>query len=285
VLHVAKVFFTVAEPIPLAVWSGMYLYREILNLFELHGVYFDHSARKPFYLSPILLNSSEGSAKRDRVMYINTGVLRPDRVYWFRFSTTRTELVNLLRSSIASGIISGLRAIAIEESIIDPWNIHLALPDGGRRKEDLYLVNVELVFAPTLFRYHKRTRSRYWERDVLHPSPTRFIRSLARDIYEIWGIDLRRWVNKISGEVFLDRIRIEKLYIGRGSDGRDRYIKSFTAKASLVFEVSATQLPILLNMLQLLEAVGVGKNRAIGLGFVSVINIEVEEVSKPDSIT
>jgi len=276
-LYVAKVFFTVTKPIPLAVWSGMYLYRELLNIFELHGVHFDHSARKPFYLSPILLSQSERSVERGRDMYINTGILEPGKVYWFRFSTTKVELIDLLRASITS-TSNSLQIITIEESIIDSWNSLPLLLDGEGKREGLYLVIADLRFAPTLFRYRKRTRSKYLERDVPYPSPTRFILSLARDICEIWGVDLRREVKKIEAEVIPDRIITKKLYIGRGSDGINRYIKSFSGRAILIFEVPASLLSLLLNMLQLSEAVGVGKNRALGLGFVSVINVEVEEI-------
>jgi len=261
ILYTAKVFFASAKPVPLAVWSGMYLYRELLNLFESQGVRFNHSARKPFYLSPILADGKN-------LRYIVTGALEPGEVYWFRFSTASVELVDLFRASAASGGLGDLRVVRIEETVIDSWGT------AGSREEGLYLVRAELRFAPTLFRFRGHS--------VLYPSPARFFLSLARDIYEVWGVDLLRESIRISmgTDVASMSIRTERLYIGRDAGGRERYVEGFAGRAVFVSAVPAARLPLVLSLLRLSEAVGVGKNRALGLGFVSVANVEVKRVSK-----
>jgi len=155
----------------------------------------------------------------------------------------------------------------MEETVIDSWNAAEAGEEG------LYLVRAELRFAPTLFKY--------WRYRVLHPSPTRFLLSLAKDVYEIWGADLRRSLGKVKSEVLSHSVRTERLYIGRGAgNGRERYIECFAGDATFVFETPATVVPVLLSLLRLSGAIGVGKNRPLGLGFVSVANVEVEKVSK-----
>jgi len=239
----------------------MYLYRELLNLFESQGVQFDHSSRKPFYLSPIFVDGRN-------IRYVNAGILEPGEVYWFKFSTASTELADIFRTSVASGGLGGLRIARIEEAAIDSWGT------TGSREEGLHLVRAELRFAPTLFRFRGHS--------VLYPSPARFFLSLARDVYEVWGVDLLRESIRISTgtDVASMSIRTERLYIGRDAGGRERYMDGFAGKAVFVSAVPSTRLPLLLSLLRLSEVVGVGKNRALGLGFVSVANVEMKRISK-----
>jgi len=268
VLYVARVFFEPAKPIPLAVWSGMYLYRELLNLFESQGVRFDHSSRKPFYLSPIFVGGRG-------LKYITSGILEPGKTYWFRFATADLDLASTFRTLVASGGLGDLRAFRIEESMMNSWssnNRSSVYSNSG----DKYHVVATLRFAPTVFKFEGN--------EAFSPSKDRFLASVARDIDEIWGTNIEAIAKEIAQrtEVLDSSVKKLRLSIGRGANG-DRAMKAFAGTAVYLFALSPNEVGLVLDMLKLSEAIGVGKSRTLGFGFVSVEKVEVHRVPKPNS--
>ncbi|ADM27735.1 Protein of unknown function DUF2276 [Ignisphaera aggregans DSM 17230] len=258
-LYTARVYFTPMKLIPLAVWSGMYLYRELLNLFEAYGARFEHRNRKPFYLSPIF--SDDGK-------FITSGMLEPDKIYMFRFSTIDSMLIDIFRTALGNNMNNNpiFRIVRIEESVFNS-------PILGQRDVDgKYMARIELKFAPTVFKYRGL--------EILYPSPTRFFLSIARDLYDIFNVNLRKdTINIIMNtEIASQKINIVKIYIGKSSNNAERHIKTFSGKATYVVLLHGERVPILNIFLRLAEMVGVGKNRSIGLGHVDILSIDVKKL-------
>ncbi|MET1101039.1 MAG: CRISPR system precrRNA processing endoribonuclease RAMP protein Cas6 [Pyrodictiaceae archaeon] len=251
--------FTVRRPIPVAVWSGMYLYRELLTMLEHYGVKFHHRGVKPFTISPIL--------DADGVEYMDTGILEPGEAYRFRFSTADLHLLEAFRRAIGGGN-DYLDVIRVGIRKVD-----LATNQGKTPRRSKYLATVRLRFLPTLFKFRSF--------EVLYPSPHRFLLSVLRDFYRITGTDLRALLQRVmlETELILDKTRVFRLCIGRDGSGRERCLRAFRGEAVYAILIKGDYLHFITKLFELAGALGVGKNRSIGLGHVDIIGMKVKELS------
>jgi CRISPR-associated endoribonuclease Cas6 len=247
--------FTVGKPIAVAVWSGIYLYKELISLLERHGIVFDHKKEKPFTLSPILDDNSE------RCVY--TGILEPERIYKFRFSTHTPLLIDGLREAIKDAD-DKFQVIRITQRKLD-----LTIT-GDPSCQDHYLVKAKIRFYPTLFKFRSF--------EVLYPSPRRFFASLLRDTYRVAGLNLRVLLHLAEVELVEDKTKVKKLYIGRNASSSERHVKTFSGEAAYAIFVEGAHLQTIIKLLDLAGMLGVGKNRSIGLGHVNVVNVKVEKM-------
>lgn len=253
-IYRVDVFFMTMKSVPLVVWSGMYLYRELLKLFEQNDISFIHKSWKPFTISPII--------EADSGKFINIGVLEPNKIYRFRFSTVDPSLFNIFKRAVHENQ-NLFNVIRIEARYIDP---SISLENS---ETDRYIVLINIIFAPTLFKFHGSS--------ILYPSPQRFFMSTLKDLYMVTGADLRKHLRKLflNLEITSHRIRMAKLYIGKNDKDRIRYTKAFYGKATYLAVATHNHVQFINLLLNMAQSLGVGKSRAIGLGNVEIISTEI----------
>ncbi|MEM4844618.1 MAG: CRISPR-associated endoribonuclease Cas6 [Ignisphaera sp.] len=257
-IYSVDVYFTVKNFIPLYVWNGMYLYKELLRMFEEVGLSFNHRARKPFTISPIVDIDD---------MYVD--VLEPDKVYRFRFSTLNIELLEVFRKALYENQ-DIFNVIRMEVGSIDLSTHSLFFRLSTQSESTRCLAFIDIRFLPTLFKFHGHV--------VLYPSPQRFIASVLRDLYLATGVDLRKQLEYFvhNFEIISYRTRIAKLYIGKNNGNIDRYVRAFYGKVRYIAVVEQNNIELLNLLLNIAKNLGVGKNRAIGLGDIRIINIDIK---------
>ncbi|MEM4584284.1 MAG: CRISPR system precrRNA processing endoribonuclease RAMP protein Cas6 [Ignisphaera sp.] len=257
-IYSVDVYFTVKNSIPLYVWNGMYLYKELLRMFEEMGLSFNHRARKPFTISPIVDID-------DR--YVD--VLEPDKVYRFRFSTLNIRLFEVFRKALHENQ-DIFNVIRMEVGSVDLSTHSLSFRLSTQSKSTRCLVLIDIRFLPTLFKFHGHA--------VLYPSPQRFLASILRDLYLATGIDLRKQLKHFvyNFEIISYRTRITKLYIGKSDKNIDRYVRTFYGKVRYIAVVEQNNIQLLNLLLNIARNLGVGKNRAIGLGDIRITNINIK---------
>jgi len=253
-VYSAWIYFTPRFDIPLAVWGGIYLHKLVLGLLEKKQTFFNHYAQKPFMLSPIMKNSS----------CIGHGMLLKDDVYMFRITTLSQSVLRMLIEALYQSSEIPIVPIRIESKILK-----LEIPSTNRNSNKKLLIELKLRFYPTMFKFRGYT--------VLYPSPMRLLTSAVRDLHMARKIDLRPILRKVflNVELISYNTKIQKLYIGKDMNGRDRYLRAFQGEASFIIVAEGHKLPLLNMLLEITKHCGVGKNRSIGLGYVEVVKQSV----------
>jgi len=257
-IYTTWVRFTPKHDIPLAVWSGIYLHKLILDLLEKDGVVFEHNAPKPFMISPILKSNG----------YVDRGVLAKGEVYAFKVTTIGREVYKSLIEALYESDEAPIAPISVESRAVK-----LEAPPAGSGNEKGFLVELKLKFYPTVFKFRGHI--------VPYPSPIRLLLSVARDMYVISKMDLRSALRGIMSNVELVsyNTKLCKLYIGKDAAGRERYVQALQGVATYIFfALRRRWLPIIEMLLEVAMCCGVGKNRSIGLGHVEILKYNVTKI-------
>ena len=252
-------------------WCGRFLSRLVGEVLEGVGVRVPHGAEvKPFSISPIF-------DVNDRV----AGRLVPGDAYWFRASFMCNmvdcgRVVNaFVRDSYALSSGGVVRVFGVEVS-----ELRLNSNAGGRA-----VVNWGVRFWPTVFTF----RSRY----VAWPSPARFLSSAARSLVSlihgssivlskdggklsgvINGVDVKDFIKDLVFNTEVVGFRVRRLRVDLGGG---RVMPAFRGVAEYV---TYTDNVSLFNaLLDVAEFLGVGKNRALGLGFIKILHRDVKPLA------
>ncbi|ADN51062.1 Protein of unknown function DUF2276 [Vulcanisaeta distributa DSM 14429] len=266
-------YFSVDYPLKFGSWSGRFVNRVVSEVLEGVGIKVPHNAReKPFTVTPILDLESNV-----------VGELIPGNQYWFR--------VSLFCSEVDCGsVVDAFTKPTLRLSTGMALNVVKASVAGGelslQGSDYRAVVRWRVRFWPTSFIF----RSHY----VTWPSPARFLSSagltLARVLRGvdllvgrgseslvgvIGGVDLKGFVRDLvfNTEVLGMRVRRLVLNLGRG-----RRVPAFEGVAEYV---TYTDRPSLFRLLlDVVNAYGVGKNRALGLGYVVADVVDIKRLSR-----
>lgn len=258
-VYSARIFFSVGRPIPLIVWSGMYLYRLILQVLESNGLSLLHSEPKPFSISPIYVVHDSGEQR-----FIDRGVLNPGDLYTFRFSSLDREVFEQVVKVFASSKVEVFDVVRVEQTLFTiPININ-CVEDPS--KSTLIIM---VRFSPTIFKF--------WGHEVLYPSPIRFTRSIMKYLQTAIGLDISKCFGDLTRTIELinSNIRIDRFPIGKDSFNKDRVVTAFYGLAKYAVVISNSFVDVFKDyILKFAKLTGVGKNRSIGFGDITEISIE-----------
>ena len=265
-----SVTFTVDYPITFSTWVGRFVNRIVNEVLGDLGFNVPHSAReKPFTASPVL----DGG----RVV----GRLIPGRVYFFRVSFI-CSLIDCSRA--VDGFVKPEIRLSTGEVLRvigrDVRELGITVGVGGSRS----VITWDVRYWPTTFIF----RSHY----ITWPSSARFLSSAAQTLSRLLKggealidkngetlagilneVDLKGFVKELTfnTEVIEARVRELDLNLGRG-----RRVPAFEGVAKYV---TYTERPGLFRLLlDIANAYGVGKNRALGLGYVSAEVVEQRQL-------
>ncbi|ADY01595.1 CRISPR-associated protein Cas6 [Vulcanisaeta moutnovskia 768-28] len=261
------IYFSIEHPIRFRTWNGRFVNRVINETLESINVKVQHGAReKPFTSTPIL-------DLKNAVV----NVLSPGNHYWFRVSLFCNEVdcpgaIEAFTSpmfQLSTGEVLNIIKINLNNS-------ELISKDHGENEDIRAVIHWRVRFWPTSFIF----RSQY----VTWPSPARFFSSAALTLVRVLrgsnaliskggepliGIindaDFKGFVKDLVFNTEVLSMRVRRLMINLG---RGRRLPAFNGVAEYV---TYTDRPGLFRLLlDVANAYGVGKNRALGLGYVNV---------------
>jgi len=261
--------FTVDWEVRLRTWGGRFLNRLVGEVLENAGVRTPHNGAKPYAISPIL---DLGGRIVNRLV--------PGTTYWFRASfmcnmvDCNGVVSAFVRDSYRLGsgeVVRVLRVRAREFRLGGITN------DGGSSSNNnRSIIEWSVEYYPTVFPFAHHY--------ITYPSPGRFFASTARTLAQLLrntevtldgggelynatinNINIKGLVMDLALNTEATRYRVRRLRVNLGGG---RVMPAFRGAAEYV---TYTENVGLFNaLLDIAEFFGVGKNRALGLGFVRI---------------
>jgi hypothetical protein len=260
--------FTVDWEVRLRTWGGRFLNRLVGEVLENAGVRIPHNGAKPYAISPIL---DPGGRIVNRLV--------PGTTYWFRASFM-CNMVDcngvvgaFVRDSYRLGSGEVVRVLRVRAR---EFRLGGIANDSGSNNNNRSIIEWGVEYYPTVFPF-----ARHY---ITYPSPGRFFASTARTLAQLLkntevtldgggglynaiinNIDTRGFVKDLVLNTEIVGFRVRRLRVGLGGG---RVMPAFYGTAEYITQ---TTNPSLLNtLLDVAEFFGVGKNRALGFGFVRV---------------
>lgn len=258
--------FTVDWEVRLRTWGGRFLNRLVGEVLENAGVRIPHNGAKPYTISPIL---DPGGRIVNRLV--------PGTTYWFRASFM-CNMIDcdgvvgaFVRDSYRLGSGEVVRVLRVRAREFRP-----SLNGGSSSNNNRSIIEWGVEYYPTVFPF-----ARHY---ITHPSPARFLTSATKTLAQLLrntevtldgggelynaiinNIDTRGFVKDLVLNTEIVGFRVRRLRVGLGGG---RVMPAFYGTAEYV---TVTENISLFNaLLNVAEFFGVGKNRALGLGFVRV---------------
>jgi hypothetical protein len=266
-----SITFTVDWEVRLKTWGGRFLSRLVSEALEGVGIRIPHNGAKPYTISPIL-NASGRVVNR----------LVPGVVYWFRASFL-CGLVDcdgvvsaFVRDSyrLGSGEVVRVLRVGVREF---RFGGGIANDGGGSNNtSNRSIIEWKVTYYPTVFPFAHHY--------ITYPSPARFLSSAARSLVDLvrgsevvldrggdWlggvvsNINIKGFVRDVVFNTEVVGFRVRRLRVDLGGG---RVMPAFSGVAEYV---TYTENVGLFNaLLNVAEFFGVGKNRALGFGFVKI---------------
>ncbi|MGC8571043.1 MAG: CRISPR system precrRNA processing endoribonuclease RAMP protein Cas6 [Caldivirga sp.] len=268
-----SVTFTVDYPITFNTWVGRFVNRIVSEVLEGVGYRVSHASVKPFTTSPIL-------DLGDRVVRS----LAPGSVYRFRVSLFCNEVDcgrvvdGFTRPEVKLSSGEVLRVIRVNVG-----EVSLNVNQSG---DSPTVIRWGVRYWPTLFIF----RSYY----ITWPSPARFLASSAQTLSRLiegsriniihgdrallglaGDVDLRQFVKDLMFNTDVIRVKVRGLRLNLGGG---RWVRAFSGHAEYVTYTEKTSL--FKALLNVANAYGVGKDRALGLGYVNVDATEEKVIKR-----
>ena len=260
--------FAVDWEVELSTWCGRFLNRLVGEALEGVGIKIPHNGAKPYSISPILDVNGH---------VVNR--LVPGSTYWFRasFMCNMIDCNAVVSAFVRDGYVLSSGEV-VRVLSVGARELKLNNDVGGRA-----VVNWGVEFWPTVFTF----RSRY----ITWPSPARFLSSAARSLVGLvrgsevvldrggdWlggvinNVDVKGFVRDVVFNTEVVGFRVRRLRVGLGGG---RVMPAFSGVAEYV---TYTENVGLFNaLLNVAEFFGVGKNRALGLGFVRITHRVIKQ--------
>jgi hypothetical protein len=265
--------FTVDWEVRLKTWGGRFLNKLVGEVLEGAGVKVSHNEGKPFSISPVLDMNGRIANK-----------LAPGSVYWFRASfmcnavDCDTVTSAFIRDSykLSSGEVIRILNVGFYE--FEPNN------SGANSRS---IIEWSVTYYPTVFPFMHHY--------ILHPSPARFFASTAKTLAQLLkgtevvldkdgeliggainSINTKDLIKDLVFNTELIDFKINKLRI---SLGRGRSTLAFYGTAEYVTETE--NISLFNTLLDIAEFFGVGKNKALGFGFVKITQ---RNIKKPEIV-
>ncbi len=260
-----SITFTVDWEARLRTWNGRFLNRLVGEALENAGVRIPHNGPKPYAISPIL-------GPNGRIV----NRLVPGATYWFRASF----MCNMIDCNAAtSAFIRDSYRLSSGEVVrvlrVRAREFRLSL-NGGSSNNNRSIIKWGVEYYPTVFPF-----ARHY---ITHPSPARFLTSAAKTLAQLLrntevaldgggelysaiinNIDTRGFVKDLVLNTEVTRYRVRRLRVDLGGG---RVMPAFYGTAEYVTYTGNVDL--FNALLDIAEFFGVGKNRALGLGFVRI---------------
>jgi hypothetical protein len=258
-----EINFTVDWEVRLKTWGGRFLNRLVGEVLENAGARIPHNGVKPYMISPIL---NAGGRVVNRLV--------PGTTYWFRASfmcnmiDCNGVVGAFVRDSYRLGSGEVVRVLRVRAREFRLSN------DGGSSNNNRSIIEWGVEYYPTVFPFVHHY--------ITYPSPGRFFTSTARTLAQLFkntevtldgggglynaiinNIDTRGFAKDLILNTEIVGFRVRRLRVNLGGG---RVMPAFYGTA--VYITQTTNPSLLNTLLDVAEFFGVGKNRALGLGFV-----------------
>jgi len=262
------VYTVTAETVPdrrfaITAWSGSFALRVLYDVLRRRGFSYGRRERKPFVAEPVRVNG-EVALTGVYLSSVSKPVPHPN-LCWkeveagsplsFTYHFADAGLVRLFVEAFAEDPVVEEPACKLSLASISVVQRELPEPAPGGRLE---LFKVRFL-TPTSFMFYGR--------DVLYPSPVRFMLSALKGYSTATGVDAKHAVDglvKTVEAVGAPRFKRFLVDIGEG-----RLVPAFTGEVTLALHASR-DMPLLLAALKAAELLGVGISRTLGFGRVLV---------------
>jgi len=264
-----EINFTVDWEVRLKTWGGRFLNRLVGEALEGVGVKIPHNGDKPYTISPIL-------DARGRVV----NRLVPGSAYWFRASfmcnTVDCGAVTsaFVRDAYVLGSGEVVRVLRVRAR---GFRLGGSIANGGSsNNNNRSIIEWGVKYYPTVFPF-----ARHY---ITHPSPARFLASATKTLAQLLrgvevvldggnnmynavinNIDVKGFMRDLTLNTELINHRVRRMRINLGGG---RHVPAFSGVAEYITQ--ATNPSLLNTLLDVAEFFGVGKDRALGLGFIRI---------------
>jgi hypothetical protein len=270
-----EVDFTVDWEVRLRTWGGRFLNRLVGEVLENAGVRIPHNGGKPYTISPIFNNN-------DRIV----NRLVPGGSYWFRASL----MCNLIDCNIATSafirdayVLGSGEVVRVLRVRVREFRLGGITNGGGNNNiNNRSIIKWGVKYYPTVFPF-----ARHY---ITHPSPARFFASATKTLARLLrgvevtldgggglynavinNIDTGGFVKDLVLNTELINYRIRRVRVDLGGG---RYVSAFSGVAEYVTYTG--NVGLFNALLDVAGFFGVGKNRALGLGFVKITHRDVK---------
>jgi hypothetical protein len=264
-----EISFTVDWEVRLKTWSGRFLSRLVGEALENAGVRIPHNGSKPYTISPIL---DPGGRIVNRLV--------PGTTYWFRasFMCNMIDCDGVVSAFVRDAYVLGSgEVVRVLRVSVREFRLGGGITnDGGNNTSNRSIIEWKVMYYPTVFPFAHHY--------ITYPSPARLLSSVARTLaYLVQGSEVvldrgGDWLGGVVGSINIKGFvrdlvfntevvgfRVRRLRVDLGGG---RVMPAFRGVAEYV---TVTENISLFNaLLDVAGFFGVGKNRALGLGFVRV---------------
>ncbi len=263
-------FDVVDRPLIISAWSGSFLLKIIYEIFHRVGIDFEKRKSKPFVIEPpirdgkyiisgIYSKSREGFSQTSETFHIMEPGSRFDCIiYIFDEGITQRFTEALLMESFVK-----LPATLLQISSISVEEIELPRPIYDNLNDIKSRISAHICvefLSPTCFMLQGN--------DVLYPSPSRLMYSIAKRFYEITKINLKDICDQAYKIFDIHRIRdLRVIYV---DIGEGRKVPAFMGKVIYAVAGKPSIVSLMLQLLKVGEILGVGVSRSLGFGRISV---------------
>jgi CRISPR-associated endoribonuclease Cas6 len=251
------------KPFAITAWSGSFALRVLYDVLRRRGLCFGRRGARPFIAEP----ARAGGRVAVTGVYLGT-ISKPvphPSLCWrevaageplsFTYHFFEMELARQFVEAVSEEPVVEEPACKLSLASLSVAQRELPEPAPGGVLE-LYRVR---FITPTSFMFYGR--------DVLYPSPVRFMLSALKNYSTATGVDAKNVVDglvKTVEAVGAPRTKRFLVDIGEG-----RLVPAFTGEVTLALHASR-DMPLLLAALKAAELLGVGISRTLGFGRVRV---------------
>ena len=257
------------KPFAITAWSGSFALRVLYDVLRRRGLSYGRKEGKPFIAEPVRVNGEVALTG----VYLST-VSKPvphPNLCWkeveagsllsFTYHFADTGLVRLFVEAFTEDPVVEEPACKLSLASISVVQRELPEPTPGGRLE---LFRVRFL-TPTSFMFYGR--------DVLYPSPVRFMLSALKSYSTATGVNTKRAVDGLVKTVeVIGAPRFKRFLV---DIGEGRLVPAFTGEVTLALHASV-DMPLLFAALKAAELLGVGISRSLGFGRVRVEKLEEE---------
>jgi CRISPR-associated endoribonuclease Cas6 len=247
-------------------WSGSFALRVLYDVLRRRGFSYGRLEGKPFIAEPVRVNGEV--ALTGFYLKVSKPVPHPSSCWReveagaplsFTYHFADSSLARFFVEAFAEDPVLTEPACKLSLASLSVAQRELPEPAPGGVLE-LYRVR---FITPTSFMFYGR--------DVLYPSPVRFMLSALKNYSTATGVDAKRVVDGLAKTVeAVGAPRTKRFLV---DIGEGRLVPAFTGEATLALHASR-DMPLLLAALKAAELLGVGISRTLGFGRVRVEKLE-----------
>jgi len=255
------------RPFVITAWSGSFALRVLYDVLGRRGLSYERKEGKPFIAEPVRVGGEAA------ITGVYTGsVARPvphPALCWREVAAG--EPISFTYHFASADLARQFVEAITEEPAVEEPACKLSLTSLSAAQRDLPEPAPGGGMEVFRVRFLTPTSFMFYGRDVLYPSPVRFMVSALKNYTAATGVDTKRVVDGLAKTVeVVGSPRFRRLLV---DIGEGRLVPAFVGEATLAIHASE-DMPLLLAALKAAELLGVGISRTLGFGRVRVEKLE-----------